>query len=409
MANTKKFSKTRKNSFKNKNKMTKNKMTKNKKTRKSTIFLEKRKKGSRKYYSFKKNKLIQCGGDIKIKGSKFSINNNEYICPTSSKYVEMLAIEFNREENKEYKKDIKKIAHVFLNRKNNVAIKYINNINFLVFMCYFFDSYEYEYIISKPVRIIVEPIHNVKHNPINTNSNTYLQTWVTFLNHKLMNGHTIIRGIIIETLKKYITGKINDKSLITKKLYSTANFSELSETNLSSILGNNNTAIEFILIFCSIEEREEIKNLIIVDSGIPATLQNPVNLRQPLSPGSSGSSQDNNDDLPPIPVNITKKTNSEYFDTSTIKNVATHTVRRSARPPEPLPRTLRRPHPNSHTLALPPVLPSEPIYEVPVPIYEVPVPISDSKGPPRPTASKPKHLNPKHLKLHNYTNVEREV
>ena len=290
MANTKKISKTRKKSFKNKNK----------KTRKSTI-LQKRQHFSRKYYIFKKTKLIKGGA----KGNKFTINESEYTCTKPSQYVIQLNKKFLIEENKKYRKIIQQIAYEFLNQKNNLGsnTKKSTNIiikdSFLVFMCYFFDDTEYKYIITdktyysennnenkiynlKPKRKeikVSEQIYTEFDYPIhNTISKPYLSItgftkWEAFLNHKLKTKDietTYIREIIIDTLKEYINLKLNSFKIEHKqKLYSLTNKYQpiLSLENLSIILGTKNTAIDFILNFCSYEEQISITDLLTKDNG----------------------------------------------------------------------------------------------------------------------------------------------
>ena len=98
MANIKKFSKTRKNSFRNKNK------TKNNKSKKSTTFLRKGKNGS------KKNKLMK-GGEKKV-NDPILINNKQYKCQKPSNFV----IELNKVfkySNIKYRQKIKQIACEF--------------------------------------------------------------------------------------------------------------------------------------------------------------------------------------------------------------------------------------------------------------------------------------------------------
>jgi hypothetical protein len=144
MALTKKIYKIKKNSFKNLK-------TKKNKSKKVSIVLQKSKN---KHNSLKKNKLIK--GGAKSIGESIYINSKYLKCPASSSYVQMLNIEFLKENNIKYRKKIKKIACEFVEYKNsltsNTTEQYKNIFdepNFLVFMCYFFDDAERTYINHK--------------------------------------------------------------------------------------------------------------------------------------------------------------------------------------------------------------------------------------------------------------------
>lgn len=102
MVITKKFSKTTKNTFKNKNK-----------SKKSTIFLRKGKNNS-----LKKNKLMK-GGEKKVNDT-ISIDKNEYKCTKPSSYVIELNKVFLDFSNIKYRKKIKQIACEFLKKKYNL-------------------------------------------------------------------------------------------------------------------------------------------------------------------------------------------------------------------------------------------------------------------------------------------------
>lgn len=289
MANTKKFSKTTKNTFKNKNK------TKNNKSRKLTTFLRKGKNNS-----LKKNKLMK-GGEKKVNDT-ISIDKNEYKCTKPSSYVIELNKVFLDFSNIKYRKKIKQIACEFVNTKipytkqNNEKYKNMIDDNFVVFMCYFFDDTENKYINFKQCDPNFNYYNNAEINYIVTNKkclkgeiyvniepkqNTIYaipnkedlkeinQTWVEFLNTKLIEENiTKIRDIIITTLKKYIEKKLQeiDKINVVKQIYEKNTLIDniiLSQQNLDIIFGKKNTAIEFILFFCNKQEQNEIKTILI--------------------------------------------------------------------------------------------------------------------------------------------------
>jgi len=290
MANTKKFSKTTKNTFKNKNK------TKNNKSRKLTTFLRKGKNGS------KKNKLMK-GGEKKV-NDPILINNKQYKCPTPSTYVIELNKVFLEIRNIKYRKKINKIACEFVNTKipytNQNHEKYKNMIddNFVVFMCYFFDDTENKYINfnqcdpefnyynNEEIKYMVKKkCLEERYVNIQAQQNTIYaipnkedlkeinQTWVEFLNTKLIEENiTQIRDIIIKTLKTYIVKKlVKIKTLeVVKNIYKKNTLIDniiLSQPILDIIFGKNNTAIEFILLFCNEQEQNEIKTILINNLG----------------------------------------------------------------------------------------------------------------------------------------------
>lgn len=266
MVITKKFSKTTKNTFKNKNK-----------SRKSTTFLRKGKNNS-----LKKNKLMK-GGEKKVNDT-ISIDKNEYKCQNPSSYVIELNKVFLENSNIKYRQKIKQIACEFLKKKiqftKNNSETYTNMIdyNFVVFMCYFFDDTENKYINDNqcnpdPIYGNIEELQNSVYaipNIEDLNEKTN-RSWVDFLNTKLIEENiTQIRDIIITTLKIYIEKKLKEiKRLeVVEKIYKNNTLIEdriLSQRNLDIIFGQKNTAIEFILLFCNEDEQNQIKKILITN------------------------------------------------------------------------------------------------------------------------------------------------
>ena len=262
----KKFSKTTKNTFKNKNK-----------SRKSTTFLRKGKNNS-----LKKNKLMK-GGEKKVNDT-ISIDKNEYKCQNPSSYVIELNKVFLENSNIKYRQKIKQIACEFLKKKiqftKNNSETYTNMIdyNFVVFMCYFFDDTENKYINDNqcnpdPIYGNIEELQNSVYaipNIEDLNEKTN-RSWVDFLNTKLIEENiTQIRDIIITTLKIYIEKKLKEiKRLeVVEKIYKNNTLIEdriLSQRNLDIIFGQKNTAIEFILLFCNEDEQNQIKKILITN------------------------------------------------------------------------------------------------------------------------------------------------
>jgi hypothetical protein len=266
MTLTKKIYKIKKNSFKNLK-------TKKNKSKKSSIVLQKSKN---KHNSLKKNKLIK--GGAKSIGESIYINSNYLKCPAISTYVQNLNDEFLKENNIKYRKKIKKIACEFINYKKSLTSNseqyknIVDETNFLIFMCYFFDDTEVayinhkqckptnnyyneeeiEYIKEKCQKKTITRTNNHIYATINNNNTKAIEgnlTWVEFLHTKLTIESNVdtstIKKIILDTLEKYIKKKIEDKKI------------KYQNTNIPlkdlvvKLLEEKNTAIEFLSIFDS--------------------------------------------------------------------------------------------------------------------------------------------------------------